>query len=628
MIKTALLATFVLATGVWAQTDGVFNGADGHGKSVHVVPTTDALERHYGRKPSLAKPSNAASVYPPSYGTGNLIAHGGPEISNAGFQAIYWNSSVATSASTSNGYATIQNQMDAFIQAFADNQNWDNSSTDDYTIIQQYGTGAPIAPTLALNQANPSGGAFIDSQTAVSTITDSQIQTYLTGLFNAGKLRANSNTVYGVFFPAGTNVQLSAGQESCSSFCAYHSGYYYGSTAIIYAAFPYPNCGGCNPYGYAAADMLTMFVGHETRESVTDAYGAWYDSSGYEADDKCAWSNLYRTANGNFFVQPEYSNGGTVTASGFTATYPGPGCIVPSSSCTAPAAPTGLTATAGSGQISLKWSAASGAGSYNVKRSTTSGAEVTIASPATNSFTDTSVSSGPTYYYVVTALASCGAHPESGPSNEASAQAPSQPDFTISASPSSGTVVQGSQTTYTVTTSALHGFAGTVGLAVSGLPSGVTAAFSPTSINGSGSSTLTLTASAGAAVGAVTLTITGTSGALVHQATPALTVTAAGLPPDFTISASPASRTISRGGNTTYSVTVAPINGFTGSVHLSVSGLPNGARASFNPASISSGSSSLTVTAGQRTVRGTYTLTVLGTSGSLSHTTTVTLTIH
>ena len=61
-----------------------------------------------------------------------------------------------------------------------------------------------------------------------------------------------------------------------------------------------------------------MFVGHETRESVTDAYGAWYDVAGYEADDKCAWSNLYRTANGNLFVQPEYSNGGTITASGFT----------------------------------------------------------------------------------------------------------------------------------------------------------------------------------------------------------------------------------------------------------------------------------------------------------------------
>ena len=55
---------------------------------------------------------------------------------------------------------------------------------------------------------------------------------------------------------------------------------------------------------------------------------AWYDSAGYEADDKCAWHNLYQTTSGGFWVQ-EFSNGGTITASGFTASYPGTGCVVP-----------------------------------------------------------------------------------------------------------------------------------------------------------------------------------------------------------------------------------------------------------------------------------------------------------
>ena len=629
MIKTALLAISVLATGVWAQTtDGVFTGTCQNGKSVHLVPTTDALDRHFGTKPSLAAPSNKATVYPPSYGIGNLIAHGGPEISNAGFQAIYWNSSVANSIDTSNGYATIQHQMDAFIQAFPDNQNWDNSSTDDYTIIQQYGTGSPIAPTLSLNQQNPSGGAFVDSQTAVAAITDSQIQTYLAGLFNAKKLLVSSNTVYGVFFPAGTSVQLS-GVASCSDFCAYHSGFSYSGTTIIYAAFPYPNCGGCNLGNSPAADMLTMFVGHETRESVTDAYGAWYDAAGYEADDKCAWSNLYRTANGNFFVQPEYSNGGTVTASGFTATYPGPGCIVPSSSCVAPSAPTGLTPTAGNAQISLNWSAVSGASSYNVKRSTTSGGEATITSVTVNTYTDTGLTNGTTYYYEVSALASCGSHPESTNSSQVSAKPtlPSQPDFTISASPSSRSVAQGGQTTYTVTTGALGGFGSAVALRVTGLPSGVTASFNPTSITGSGSSTLTLTASAGASTGTVTLTITGTSGALAHSATPSLTVTGAGPAPDFSVAVAPASRSTTRGSSATYGVTVSPLNGFTGTVTLSASGLPTGVTATLKPTSLTSGNSAFTVTIGQRTVRGTYTVTVKGTSGSLSHTASVTLVI-
>jgi hypothetical protein len=60
--------------------------------------------------------------------------------------------------------------------------------------------------------------------------------------------------------------------------------------------------------GKAVADILTIVTSHEIREAVTDPdLNAWYDSSGYEADDKCAWHNLYQTANG-FWVQPEFSN--------------------------------------------------------------------------------------------------------------------------------------------------------------------------------------------------------------------------------------------------------------------------------------------------------------------------------
>jgi hypothetical protein len=102
---------------------------------------------------------------------------------------------------------------------------------------------------------------------------------------------------------------------------------------IKYASFPYLNCSGCSLSGKSVADMLTIVTSHEIREAVTDPGSnnryAWYDGAGYEADDKCAWHNLYQMTTGRFWVQPEYSNGGTVTRSGFTATYPGPGCVVP-----------------------------------------------------------------------------------------------------------------------------------------------------------------------------------------------------------------------------------------------------------------------------------------------------------
>ena len=100
------------------------------------------------------------------------------------------------------------------------------------------------------------------------------------------------------------------------------------------------------------------------------------------------------------------------------------------------------------------------------------------------------------------------------------------PDFGIAASPASLSIAQGSNGTSTLTISPQNGFSGSVALSASGLPSGVTAAFNPSSTTGS--STLTLSASSTAATGTATVTITGTSGSLTHTTTLSLAVTASG----------------------------------------------------------------------------------------------------
>jgi hypothetical protein len=98
--------------------------------------------------------------------------------------------------------------------------------------------------------------------------------------------------------------------------------------------------------------------------------------------------------------------------------------------------------------------------------------------------------------------------------------------------------------------------------------------------------------------------------------------------PDFTISGTPATSSVNQGGNVSYTISVGALNGFTGSVSLSVSGLPGGAVASVNPTSVGAGgSSTLTVSTTSSTPTGSSTLTVTGTSGSLTHTATVTLTV-
>jgi hypothetical protein len=96
------------------------------------------------------------------------------------------------------------------------------------------------------------------------------------------------------------------------------------------------------------------------------------------------------------------------------------------------------------------------------------------------------------------------------------------PSFTLGASPASLTVAQGASGKSTITVTGQNGFTGSVTLAASGLPSGVTAAFAtnPTT----GSSVLTLTAGSTAAVGSATVTIKGTSGSLTASTTIALTI--------------------------------------------------------------------------------------------------------
>ncbi len=99
-------------------------------------------------------------------------------------------------------------------------------------------------------------------------------------------------------------------------------------------------------------------------------------------------------------------------------------------------------------------------------------------------------------------------------------------DFSLAASPAGVSVTQGKTATTTVTVTDSNGFTGSVALTVSGLPTGVTASFSPASTTTS--STLTFTASSSAAVGTSTVTVTGTSSSLTHTTAISLTVASSG----------------------------------------------------------------------------------------------------
>jgi kumamolisin len=201
------------------------------------------------------------------------------------------------------------------------------------------------------------------------------------------------------------------------------------------------------------------------------------------------------------------------------------------------------------------------------------------------------------------------------------------PTYSLSASPGSVTVLQGASGTSTITSTAVGGFSSAVALSASGQPAGVTVSFSPTSITGSGSSTMTMAVASSTVAGVYTITVTGTGGGVTKTATVSLTVSAPSSGA-FTISVSPTSGSIRRGRNGTVTVSTAVSGGFNASVGLSATGLPSGVTASFSPATIAapgSGSSTLTLTVSRTATTGTYSITIKGTSGSTTHTTTLSL---
>lgn len=203
----------------------------------------------------------------------------------------------------------------------------------------------------------------------------------------------------------------------------------------------------------------------------------------------------------------------------------------------------------------------------------------------------------------------------------------STPSFSLSASPASVTVVQGNAGSSTITSTVSGGFSSAIALTASGQPSGVTVGFSPSSITGAGSSTMSITVGAATATGTYTITVTGTSGSTVKTTTVTLTVTSSSA--GFSITASPTSLSITRGHSGTSTITSTATGGFNSAIALSASGQGSRVTISFNPSSITgAGSSTMTVTVNSRATRGTRTITVTGTSGTTTHTATVTLTIN
>jgi hypothetical protein len=196
------------------------------------------------------------------------------------------------------------------------------------------------------------------------------------------------------------------------------------------------------------------------------------------------------------------------------------------------------------------------------------------------------------------------------------------PNFSLTASPNILDLAQGNTGTSSIALDSLGGFTGTVDLtvAVLGEPTGIAASLNPTSLTGSNRSTLSVGTTGSAPGGNFPIVVTGTSSGLTQTAYLTLAL------PGFSISAPP-NIFINQGANAKGQITVNNVNGFSGAVTFSVSGLPFGVKAFFRPGN-TAGSTGLLLTATSNATLGYTTLTLVGTSGNLTQTASITLAVN
>ena len=296
------------------------------------------------------------------------------------------------------------------------------------------------------------------------------------------------------------------------------------SSSIMFPAIRYTGRTPSDPLGSMGSETsIVEGTGSQLRN-----LSRWgdYSSMAIDPTDDCTfwYTSEYLLSNGTF-------NWSTQIAS-----FSFPGCASPSPSYSLSASPTSQTVTQGSGAgytISVN---PSGGFTGNVDLSVTTplpaGVTVTFnptpvsvtgTSSVSSTMSVTTSSLTPAGTYTLTVMGTSGSL-SSSTNVTLVVNAASTGDFSISASPPSQSITRGSSTTYAVTVAASGGFNGTVSLSVSGLPPRTSASFNPSSVTGSGSSTLTVSTRRSAVPGSYTLTITGTSGSLTHSTSVTLVI--------------------------------------------------------------------------------------------------------
>jgi hypothetical protein len=234
--------------------------------------------------------------------------HGGPILTSSHVQSVYWGSSWGNSSFVGDKISGLA----SFYTGYS-GSNYAKTS-DEYT-----GTNGQVGASNTL------GSDVIDLSTAGSGAKTSTIL--------AEVCRKITNPVANGYYPV--YVDLRRGQ---AGYCAYHSWGTCGGTNVQFAFFwNLDGDPGCDPedtsgqhsQGLAA---LANVSAHELSEARTDPVGTgWFDSSGEENADKCAWTFhvplITFTNNSRWKVQGEWSNNAYNSGTGYPNSSGQKGCL-------------------------------------------------------------------------------------------------------------------------------------------------------------------------------------------------------------------------------------------------------------------------------------------------------------
>lgn len=183
--------------------------------------------------------------------------------------------------------------------------NWNQSNGSDtpagQTLVRDFLFGLSNSPYFQINTTynGPSGLVAVSSREATvaassrTRLSDSGVFSVVSNTITSGKLPADSNGVY--FVITSSDISKSG---FCTQYCGWHTSGKVGGADIKYSFVGNANrcLNACaaqtvGPNGNAGVDGMLSVMAHELEEATTDPdLNAWYDSSGNENADKCAWT--------------------------------------------------------------------------------------------------------------------------------------------------------------------------------------------------------------------------------------------------------------------------------------------------------------------------------------------------